>query len=145
MKIKILFLVLGVLAMTFVFYNTFIKDEPQTDALTPIKVEGLKQKIQYNYLFEDRLSQNVINDLGGQFKLIFDDIDRDGHLTIYQNKKELEIFLGDHVTTAELADEFISHYFSTNKNYKVTYISKSSLFNYEKPRTVTKVKKDCFW
>ncbi|MGQ0513900.1 peptide ABC transporter ATP-binding protein, partial [Bacillus sp. D-CC] len=34
MKIKRLFLVLGVLAMMFVFYNTFIKDEPQTDALT---------------------------------------------------------------------------------------------------------------
>ncbi|HDR6277301.1 TPA: peptide ABC transporter ATP-binding protein [Bacillus cereus] len=106
MKIKRLFLVLGVLAMMFVFYNTFIKDEPQTDALTPIKVEDLKQKIQYDYLFEDELSQNVINDLGGQFKLIFDDIDKNGHLTIYQNQKELEIFLGNHVTTAELADEF---------------------------------------
>nr|WP_240369325.1 hypothetical protein [Bacillus wiedmannii]MCX3317395.1 hypothetical protein [Bacillus wiedmannii] len=87
MKIKRLFLVLGVLAMMFVFYNTFIKDEPQTDALTLIKVEDLKQKIKYDYLFEDELSQNVINDLVGQFKLIFDDIDKNGHLTIYQNKK----------------------------------------------------------
>lgn len=144
MKIKRLFLVLGVLAMMFVFYNTFIKDESQTDALTPIKVEDLKQKIQYDYLFEDELSQNVINDLEGQFKLIFDDIDKNGHLTIYQNKKELEMFLGNHVTTVELADEFISDYFSTNKNYKVTYISKPSLFNYKKPRTVTKVKKGLF-
>lgn len=131
MKIKRLFLVLGVLAMMFVFYNTFIKDERQTDALTPIKVEDLKQKIQYDYLFEDELSQNVINDLGGQFKLIFDDIDKNGHLTIYQNQKELEMFLGNHVTTAELADEF-------------TYKSKPILFNYEKPRTVTKVKKGLF-
>ena len=51
------------------------------------------------------------------------------------------MFLGNHVTTAELADEFTSNYFSTNKNYKVTYKSKPSLFNYEKPRTVTKVKR----
>ncbi|PFI96677.1 peptide ABC transporter ATP-binding protein [Bacillus cereus] len=144
MKIKRLFLILGVLAMMFVFYNTFIKDEPQTEALTPIKVEDLKEKIQYDYLFEDELSQNVINDLGGQFKLIFDDIDKNGHLTIYQNKKELEMFLGNHVTTAELADEFTSDYFSTNKNYKVTYKSKPSLFNYDKPRTISKVKKGLF-
>ncbi|MET3202799.1 UNVERIFIED_ORG: uncharacterized membrane protein YobD (UPF0266 family) [Bacillus proteolyticus] len=44
MKIKRLFLVLGVLAMVFVLYNTFIKDEPQTDALTSIKVEDLKKR-----------------------------------------------------------------------------------------------------
>ncbi len=55
------------------------------------------------------------------------------------------MFLGNHVTTAELANEFTSDYFSTNKNYKVTYKSKPSLFSYEKPRTVTKVKKDYFW
>ncbi|PEL91460.1 hypothetical protein CN626_14605 [Bacillus wiedmannii] len=83
---------LGVLAMMFVFYNTFIKDEPQTEALTPIKVEDLKEKIQYDYLFEDELSQNVINDLGGQFKLIFDDIDKNGHLTIYQKKRTRNVF-----------------------------------------------------
>ena len=87
MKIKRLFLMLGVLAMMFVFYNAFIKGEPQTEALTPIKVEDLKEKIQYDYLFEDELSQNVINDLGGQFKLIFDEIDKNGHLTIYQKKE----------------------------------------------------------
>ncbi|EJQ91725.1 hypothetical protein II1_05570 [Bacillus cereus MC118] len=135
---------LGVLSMMFVFYNTFIKDEPQTDALTPIKVENLNQKIQYDYSFEDELSQNVINDLGGQFKLIFDDIDKNGNLIIYQNTKELEMFLGNHVTTAELADEFTSEYFSTDKNYKVTYKSKPNVFNYEKPRTVTRINKGLF-
>lgn len=57
-------------------------------------------------MFEVEISQNVINDLGGKFKLIFDDIDKNGHLTIYQNKKELEMFLGNHVTSAELANEF---------------------------------------
>ncbi|PGE94291.1 peptide ABC transporter ATP-binding protein, partial [Bacillus toyonensis] len=61
----------------------------------------MKQKVQYDYLFEDELSKNVINDLGGQFKLIFDDFDKNGYLTIYQNKKELEMFLGNHVTTTE--------------------------------------------
>ncbi|MEJ9255625.1 hypothetical protein LAV80_20370 [Bacillus wiedmannii] len=54
------------------------------------------------------------------------------------------MFLGNHVTTVELADEFTSDYFSTNKNYKVTYKSKPSLFNYEKSRTITKVKKGLF-
>ncbi|KXY45537.1 peptide ABC transporter ATP-binding protein [Bacillus toyonensis] len=106
MKIKRLFLLLGFLAMMFIFYNTFIKYKHQTNALTPIKVEDLKYKIQYDCLFEVELSQNVINNLGGQFKLIFDDIDKNGHLTIFQNKKELEMLLGNHVTIAELADGF---------------------------------------
>ncbi|PEL59611.1 peptide ABC transporter ATP-binding protein [Bacillus toyonensis] len=104
----------------------------------------MKQKVQYDYLFEDKLSKNVINDLEGQFKLIFDDFDKNGYLTIYQNKKELEMFLGNHVTTTELANEFTSDYFSTNKNYKVIYKSKPNLFNYERPRTVTKIKKGLF-
>lgn len=54
------------------------------------------------------------------------------------------MFLGNQVTTAQLAEEFTSDYFSTNKNYKVTYKSKPSLFNYEEPRTATKVKKGLF-
>ncbi|EEL31098.1 Oligopeptide ABC transporter, ATP-binding protein [Bacillus cereus Rock3-28] len=37
MKIKRLFLLIGIFVMMVVFYNTFIKDEHPTNALIPIK------------------------------------------------------------------------------------------------------------
>lgn len=127
---------LGALLLTILFLNLSNKDnDEKLNAEMGTRIQGEIKK--------DELSQEKINELGGQLKKLFDDIDRDGKLRAYPSLKTLENYLASQVTSREVAKSFVEEYFVL-KNGRIVYQSQPELFDYLENRTVTKVEKGMY-